>query len=423
MKKYYSLINVFLAILLFAFVVQSCKDDDDDPVAITLSTLDADGVDLNAATAPSNVPIDPTITATFNTDLDASTVTENTVTLTRDYDDELIDIDIQPGDRTIIITPVSPLASGALYELSFGDIESSGGEALTPFSRAFTTEGTFAPSGVVAHWNFENNANDVVGTWNPSANGVIAITYEAGRNAAAGQAAVFDGDASIIEIPNGDQLMDTDDFTLSFWVKTNSTGHVDANANPAGYFVIGLGAFYGFQFEIPANFSSVKLASQYELADATTSAEDLFFNGEGLTDQSWQGWTYSRDLTGSGGVAGLVQDQWAHIVCTYDSESKLGSMYINGDLMKEQDFDLWPDDAPKRTVVGLQYGGAEPEVYPVLSFGFIHSREGTLWDTEPWGGYDFPTANHFKGSLDDVRIFHTALSATEVELMYNSEMP
>jgi hypothetical protein len=318
---------------------------------------------------------------------------------------------------------VSPLASGALYELSFGNIESSDGEPLTPFSRAFTTEGTFAPSGVVAHWNFESNANDVVGTWNPSE--VIAITYEAGRNAAAGQAAVFDGDASIIEIPNGDQLMDTDDFTLSFWVKTNSSGHVNDAGDPAGYFVIGLGAFYGFQFEIAGNFSNVKLAARYELADGTTEGEDLWFPGDGVdnTNGGWQGWVFTRDLTGSGGVAGLIQDKWTHIVCTYDAESKVGSMYINGDLMKQQDFDLWPDDAPKRTVVGIDYAGAEPEVYPELAFGFIQSRAGTLWDSEPWGGYDFPTANHFKGSLDDISIFHTALTETEVELMYNSEMP
>ena len=42
---------------------------------------------------------------------------------------------------------------------------STDGLALTPVSRSFTTEGTFAPSGVFAYWNFENNADDVVGSF------------------------------------------------------------------------------------------------------------------------------------------------------------------------------------------------------------------------------------------------------------------
>ena len=74
-------------------------------------------------------------------------------------------------------------------------------------------------------------------------------------------------------------------------------------------------------------------------------------------------------------------------------------------------------------ITGLKYGGTEPETYPTLTFGFIHSRAGTLWDTEPWGGYDFPDANHFMGQLDDVRIYHKALTAKEIELMYESEKP
>jgi len=51
------------------------------------------------------------------------------------------------------------------------------------------------------------------------------ITYTASRNPAAGMAATFNGTTSLIEIPNGDQLMNTDDFTLSVWVKADSTKH------------------------------------------------------------------------------------------------------------------------------------------------------------------------------------------------------
>jgi hypothetical protein len=123
----------------------------------------------------------------------------------------------------------------------------------------------------------------------------------------------------------------------------------------------------------------------------------------------------------------VLENKWFHITYTYDSESKERSFYLNGELVVMQDHDLWIDDLgepwPETGIVGLKYGGTEPETYPELTFGFIQSRAGTLWDNEPWGGYDFPDANHFKGLLDVVRIFHKALTAQEIDLMYNSEKP
>jgi hypothetical protein len=81
--------------------------------------------------------------------------------------------------------------------------------------------------------------------------------------------------------------------------------------------------------------------------------------------------------------------------------------------MKSQDFNLWPDGDAKKGVTGLKYGGVAPEVVNELAFGFVQSRAGTLWDTETWGGYDFTTSNHFKGQLDDVKVWHKSLTAQE----------
>ncbi len=89
--------------------------------------------------------------------------------------------------------------------------------------------------------------------------------------------------------------------------------------------------------------------------------------------------------------------------------------------MKSFEFDLWPDGTVQRTVKALIYAGVEPDNVNELAFGFIQSRAGTMWDNEGWGGYDFPTSQHFKGYLDEVRIFHKTLSAQEIDLMYNSE--
>ncbi len=424
MKNMKFAIKLLGAILILGLALQSCKKDN-EPVKIQLSTIKAGDIDLNAATPPNTVPVEPTIVASFNTEVENSTVNASNITLTRDYDDYVTPINVSSTGRDITITPSETLANGALYELSFNNIMSMDNQPLESFSRAFTTEGTFSPSGAVAYWNFENNANDVIGDYDPDANGVVGITYTGSRNADAGQAATFDGDVSIIEIPDAASLSNTHDFTLSFWIKTNSNGHVNEVGDPTGHFVLGLGGANGFQFEIPGDYSSCKLAASYEVAGGTTTTEDLWFNGSGEDKDNggWQGWDFVKDLTGSGGVEGLLKDKWAQVICVYNGDTKKGMMYINGQLMKSQDFNLWPAGDAKRNVTGLKYAGTTPTVYPVLAFGFIHSRQGELFNGTPWGDYNVTTAQHFKGQLDDVRIFHKPLTAKEIELMYNSEKP
>jgi len=140
------------------------------------------------------------------------------------------------------------------------------------------------------------------------------------------------------------------------------------------------------------------------------------------TNGGWQGWTFAKSIP-EDQMELLLKDAWLHVVYIYNATDMVGSLYYNGELMKTFDFNLWPENDIKRTVVGMMYRGAEPEVYNTMAFGFIHSREGTLWDDTPWGDYGKPTANHFKGSLDDVRIFHAALTESEVAQLFDDESP
>lgn len=418
MKNKIALLTFLTALVLGATVFHGCKKDD-DPVDLKLSALTAGTIDLNGATSPTDVPVNVAFTATFTTNIDPATATAANITLTQDYDNANIPVQITVASNVITITPQSALGNGTLYKLELkGGLLSTDAKPLTDLTRTFTTFGTFSPTGMVAHWTFEDNANDVVGSFNPSANGVVAITYTPGRNAAAGKAATFNGTTSIIEIPNGDQLINTHDFTISFWVKTNSTG-IDH-----GHFVMGLGAFYGLQFEIFGAYDGAKFAIQYEFGDGTTGAEDMWFPSE-ATDASnggWQGWDFAKSISAPDMIA-MLKDNWLHVTYIYDATAKKGTLYYNGEKMKSFDFNLWPEGDAKQTTVGLKYAGQEPDVVNELAFGFIHSRAGTMWDAEPWGGYDLPGANHFKGQLDDIKIFHKAITATEVLLMYNSEKP
>jgi hypothetical protein len=419
MKKQIVVFSSFLIAAALLIGAVSCSKDEDDKVTFALSSLKAGSIDLNGATSPNNVPTDPTIVATFNMSVKASTANSTNITMTRDYDDTAIALTITVSGSSITIVPIESLGNGALFELKMTGIQSTDDQSLAAITRAFTTDGSFLPVGQIAYWSFEENANDVVGAWDPTAAGIVDITYADGRNAAAGKAASFNGTTSIIEIPNGDLLMETADFTLSFWAKADDIGH--------GHFIVGLGAFYGFQFELAADFKWCKMPVQYDYGDGTSgTGGDLQYNGDGLTldNGGWKGTTFSKP---DDALDATLKEKWFHITYVYNSVSKERSMFLNGELVKTQDHDLWFDDnnepMPETGIVGLKYAGVAPEVLNELAFGFVQSRGGTLWDSEPWGGYDLPGANHFGGLLDDVRIFHKPLTAQEIELMYESEKP
>jgi hypothetical protein len=423
MKKPFVMLNALLIIIGLMIGGVSCKKDS-TPVTFSMSslktTITGGDIDMNGQTAPTNIPTNPTIVAGFTVNLSAASVTASTVTLTNTLDNSTVELTLTPSTSSLTIVPNVPLGTGTPYTLKLNGIKSTDGQTITNLTRSFSTVGPYAPGGAIAYWSFDGNANDQIGTFNPKTNGIVAITYENSFNAAAGQCAKFNGTTSIIEIANGDLLSNSADVSLCFWVKTNSAGHNDAGGLPKGHFVMGLGAFYGFQFEIPADYKWCKLAGQYELADGTTAGEDLWFPGDGKTGANggWQGWTFCKDLTNSGGVEGLIKDKWAFVVCTFDGPTKVATMYINGEKMKAFDFNLWPAGDVKTGVKGMKYGGKEPDVLNELAFGFVQSRGGSMWASEAWGGYQFPTANHFGGWLDEVRVYHRTLSEVEIAAMY-----
>ena len=102
MKRKHVFLNLLLATLLISVVVHSCKKDDPEP--LTLSSLAAGTIDLNGATSPANVPVMPTITATFNVPVDPATVTAATIKMIQDYDDAPIELDLTLDDKVITIT-------------------------------------------------------------------------------------------------------------------------------------------------------------------------------------------------------------------------------------------------------------------------------------------------------------------------------
>lgn len=428
-KTIYKIKPLMLALSAIALLaLTNCKKDE-TPGAITIESIVADGtdlssgsdvtIDLNGATAATDVPLDAVITITFSKKVDASTVSSSSIMLNDGTSD--LSITVSTDETSVMVTPTNELARGIEHTLSVTeDLTASDGGAFTAASRTFKSAGkadVTPPNAAdqIAYWPFDGDATDAVGTFD--ADNEVSITYIEDRFGYTSSSASFDGDESIIEVPNGDQLQNSDDFTLSFWMKSNSSDK-NENDETRGQFVFGLAGWYGFQFEIFGNYGGLKLAAQYELDDETTAAQDLWWSTTG--NLGWQGWTFDEDVSASGGLAAIIADQWAHVVVTYDATTKIGSIYINGKLRKSQDFNLYGEDHPLYRTIGLKYAGNESPGNH-LAFGFIQGIDNRTI-TDDWANPEFgPDNNHFKGELDDVRIFHAAFSADDVTELYDAE--
>ncbi|MCK6618701.1 MAG: Ig-like domain-containing protein [Cyclobacteriaceae bacterium] len=411
MKNVKWMLSTLLVAVVMATVFVGCNDD--EPPALALVSLTAGDIDLNGATSATGVPVGATIVATFNVPVDETTT--SAITLVRQFDSQNFDATITVDGNEVTINPNADFSTGTLFILTFGaGLKSAEGKTLTSaIERNFTSEGTFAVPGAFAHWTFEDNAVDIIGGRAPKTGGTVDLTFVDGRKADAGKAASFNGTTTIVEYANGDQLMNNGSWALSVWVKPNSS-------LGKGQFVFGLGAFYGFQMEIFGDYNAFKLAASYTNGTNDFS-EDLWADGTG--NLGWQGWVFSKDFTPTGGMNVVIKDNWAHYVFVYNATTRQGIVYLNGERIKEQDFDLWPDGDAKRTTTGLKYRGGAPDVLNELALGFVHSRGGTLWDGEPWGNYDNPDANHFHGLMDDLIIYHKVLTQAEITAMYNSGKP
>jgi len=57
-----------------------------------------------------------------------------------------------------------------------------------------------------------------------------------------------------------------------------------------------------------------------------------------------------------------------------------------------------------------------------MALGFIQAS-GNRIITDTWADPSDPTNNHYKGLMDDLRIWKAALTATEITALYAAEKP
>jgi hypothetical protein len=265
----------------------------------------------------------------------------------------------------------------------------------------------------ISHFPFSGNMKDVVGTHTPTDENIKNLLYGKDRFGNGGRAGEFDGTTTLVEIPNADGYLINSNLTVSFWMNANSTKD--------GQFIIGLAGWKGFYFDIASDWSSIKMTTQYALAGGESDSEDILFAGTGETNDNggWQGYTFQKEVAGGIGNA-YLKDKWVHVVTTYEATTRLSTMYLNGEKVMQTDFNLWPMDNAKRTTIGVVFAGNINGGGNNMALGFIQGANNRII-TESWADPADLYSNHFKGLMDDLRIFSVALTETEVAKLYHDE--
>ncbi|MEM6343820.1 MAG: LamG-like jellyroll fold domain-containing protein [Bacteroidota bacterium] len=420
-------LNIIYLLACLLMVLSACKEE--LPEALTVSAIEANGtdlktgdaltLDLNGITAAVDVPLDAVITINFNKALDPNNELGTNVSLNNGSED--VALTLASSGSILTITPMENLDRGIVYILTLGGgllAEDNG--LFSQTTRTFTAAGRAAvtppqSAAQMAYFKLDGDANSSVGNYEGTE---IAIEYGLDRFGDVGSAAMFDGDVSIIEVPNGDQLL-TDSWTLSYWLKVDPTDHV------GGHFVMGIGDLYGFFIEITGNMSSMKFTGRYQKDNATTIANDFFINADGkdANNGGWEAIEFEADLRSSGGLASIFDQEWAHMVITYNGETNKRSLYLNGQLIETDNLNAVADLS---NITGLTFddsGSGSDVIGNALALGFNHDRTTTHWSNTSWGDYNKVDANHFKGAMDDVRFFEAAYSEADVLELYNAEKP
>jgi hypothetical protein len=218
------------------------------------------------------------------------------------------------------------------------------------------------PSGMVAWYRMDGNANDSGGSNNPSATN--AISFVAGKD---NQGVTF-GPGGYIEIPHSPALA-IQQFTIDAWVKPNGAPLAPASNNDFWGAVIvqkGLSA--------PTGYTNVPIS----LGWSAQQQKFVFTFGNQNTE---------RIVSSSTFPAG----QWYHVAATYDGTTF--KLYVNGVLEGTM--------ALTKTIV---YDASIP---------------WTIGSTAaPIRAANYPRT--FNGVIDEVEIFNRALSQAEIQAIYKS---
>jgi hypothetical protein len=239
-----------------------------------------------------------------------------------------------------------------------------------------------APEALVGHWSFDEgtgttagdeSANGFDGTFKtgPAGWGAGVPAWTTDRYDHANKALTFDKGANI-EVPYNTAL-NPKTMTIALWI--------NAAENRENNRFMGLHSWNGFKFQLQ-------------------SADRPFFSvNTGST-------IYDRDAE-----VALPLNEWHHVVVTFGGGETI--FYIDGTLVKK-----WTDTPGEAvSIAGTPYNLIFGQDFPTDKYAATDANynEDKIIPLA-WGGY-------FHGKLDEIRIYKSVLTATQVTGLYNQEKP
>lgn len=276
------------------------------------------------------------------------------------------------------------IQSGLLFALTagIGTILSACYEKFDPesYQPVFTISGysatdEIAPSNLVAYWSFDGDLNETL-------SGNAADNHEATLvNGFKGQAVHFNAaNPSWLTYDAGTEITSLESFTISFWM---NPAFVDDDASNGVDGILGLvglsnpDRFWGNIEWFVENNSNPEGATVKVIVTHNNEMEtDIVVNN----------------------YSGLF-DSWTNHTLTYDAATSTLSYYINGSRLATK---TTPWTGP------IAFVNSGPMVFGTVQFQTQPSL--TNHGPEPW-------ASHLTGALDEIRIYNTALSPTEINAL------
>jgi len=256
-----------------------------------------------------------------------------------------------------------PTAAGTYYaSYTYSTIEGSRstGTAVTFSSEAvISTAPTSPTSGLYLSYPFSGNANDASGNGNNgTAQGGASLTTD--RYNVSNSAYSFNGTSQYISTTTASASPGPQNFSISVWFKTSS----------AGGMLVGYGS------------SQTGTSGMYDRHIYMNDAGQIYY---GLYPGAVQ--TINTTTTYDDG-------NWHHVVAT-TSTTNGSNLYVDGALQAT--------DATMTT----------SQVYGVNGYWRVAYDNLSAWTSAP-------TDSYFTGSLDDIAVYNTAISASQVAILYGA---
>ncbi len=362
-------------LLIISILAWSC---DKDEINITTGPLNVteityEGTDEGSGTlytatlasVANDVPLDAVITATFSKDVDASTVSASTVTLSDGA--STVGATVSVSGKVITVTPSAELEREKAYELIFSnDVKATDGGLLAEAAnfagvkRTMNTIGQppYVPAGQIAYWSFNFDYKDFISKVAATAVGSPGFANASAAGPNAFQAATD----SYLTFPTTN--LTNAEFTATFWYKVN------ASPDRAGILVMGPpddtppanDRTKGFRF-----FRENAGGKQRFKLNVGNGTADTWFDG--------------------GAAADLANNApWAFMAFTISATECV--VYINGEVVKQGTFS------------GVDWTGCN-----ILSIGSGDPR------FVEWGH------RSDLSFIDELRIFDVALPQSEIQKM------